>query len=250
MGYFFMRSNLERTGAQFQTTEWTILQELKCSNESRQRSAAEHLAKRYWPPVFAWLRQKGLPADKAAETTQGFFEDVVLARRLFERADMTKGRLRDWLKTSLKNYLTDCHRSERRQLERFQYESDVLELEERFQTRNACVSPDEAFDKRWALSILEQAIEECERHFGEKNHPEYWSAFNLWVLQPALYGNLSMPRDEIAQQLGFSDEGHVSVAVHTVKQRLKAVIEQTVARTVSDPADSRAEYESIQAMLM
>ena len=244
-----MGNNLERTGAQFETTEWTLLDELKCSDEARQQRAAEQLANRYWPPAYAWLRQRGVSAEEASECTQSFFHDVVLSRQLFEKADSSRGKLRDLLKIALRHYLIDFHRREKRHSHRSRYDSGSLEFEESWQAKSPAGTPDDAFDRRWALALLEQAIQECQQHFRTKRQSKYWSAFDLWILQPALYGNLPMTRTEIAQQCGFTDPGHVSFAVHTVKRRLIVILEQIIAQTVTDTANSKDEIQLVHAIL-
>ncbi len=244
-----MHANIERTGAQFQTTQWTLLEDLQCSDETRQQNAAAHLADQYWPPAYAWLRKRGVTPEKASECTQAFFHDVVLSRKLFERADRTRGRLRDLLKTALKNYLIDYNIKENRRRDRLSVDPAQIEREESMQSAASDVSPDDVFDTRWALAILEQAMLECQKQFSARNQDKYWRAFELWTLQPALYGNDPPPRADIARECGFADEGHVSVAVHTVKQRLKVILEQTVARTVDDAADTTEEFERVQSIL-
>ena len=70
----------------FLTTHWSMIQGVK-AQEDKDRALIGLLLERYWKPVYCCLRRKGYGNEEAIDLTQGLFHDVVLNRRLAERAD-------------------------------------------------------------------------------------------------------------------------------------------------------------------
>ncbi len=64
------------------------------------RSALVSLCEGYWYPLYAYVRRRGYPADRAQDLTQEFFIRLLEGRYL-DRADPEKGRFRAFLLTSL-----------------------------------------------------------------------------------------------------------------------------------------------------
>lgn len=244
-----MHHEFERVDAEFDTTDWTYVDVLRGEAEDRRDEVIDLLIRRYWPPVYAWLRQQNYPHDDAAELTQSFFHEIVLQRSLFERADQTRGRLRNLIRTALHHHVADVQRRRaRRGVQQLIPDADFLAEQSAF-VSDSDATPDQLYDRRWALACLEQAIEECERLYRAAGRIDYWQAFDARVLLPARNNTEPPPRRRLAEQLGFTDESHLSVAVHMVRQRLQAVLQQVVARTVDEPDEREAEFRLLRKLL-
>ena len=92
-------------GEAFLTTHWSLIEDVGASDDKRNRALVSLLLKKYWKPVYCYLRQKGYDNEKAKDLTQGFFHEVVLGRALIQKADQSKGRFRTFLLTALSRYL-------------------------------------------------------------------------------------------------------------------------------------------------
>ena len=93
----------------FLTTHWSLIEDVK-KQPDKDRALIGLLLKRYWKPVYCYLRRKGYDNEQAKDLTQGFFHEVVLNRHLLERADSKKGRFRTLLLHTLNQYLVDEYR--------------------------------------------------------------------------------------------------------------------------------------------
>ncbi len=152
----------------FPATVWTVVLAVREDTVARER-ALETLCKRYWSPVYAWIRRTGRSQEDAEDLTQAFFLKI-LTRQTIERVERERGRFRSYLLVVLKSFLMDewdRSRAQRRNSGKQAFSLDVESEEAREAlAMPGGVSPERAFDRRWALEVLEQARqrlgEECE----------------------------------------------------------------------------------------
>jgi RNA polymerase sigma-70 factor (ECF subfamily) len=241
---------LEQTHAHFQTTEWPLVQASRDVNDPRHVEARNVLIRRYWPPVYAWLRRSGKSREAAAELAQAFFVDVVVARALFERPDPKIGRLRNYLLTALRNFLVDNRRASSSSpsfipLDAIEQEEQELALRERY-----AASPDHVYEELWASGILVEALRRTEQLYRLNGRLDYWAVFEARIVQPARSGNTPRSLGQLAAEHGFTDAGHVAVAVHLVRRRCLDVLEQVIAETAFTPDDRQDELARIRTLLL
>ena len=93
----------------FLTTHWSLIEGIQ-QHEDQDRTLISLLLERYWKPVYLYLRRTGCENEQAKDLTQGFFHEIVLGRRLIQKADPSKGRFRAFLLHALKQYLIDTKR--------------------------------------------------------------------------------------------------------------------------------------------
>jgi RNA polymerase sigma-70 factor (ECF subfamily) len=94
-----------QNGAAFTTTHWSVVLQAQGESPAAQE-ALEKLCRTYWRPIYGFVRRQGIGAEEAKDLTQGFFA-LLLERRDFDAVRKEKGRLRSYLLTSLKHFLTN-----------------------------------------------------------------------------------------------------------------------------------------------
>lgn len=235
--------------ARFGTTNWTLIDALRDHAHATHDRAITTLTTRYWPAVYASCRRMGRSPDEAAELTQAFFVHVAFGRKLFERADPKRGRLRTLILTALQRYARDIHDHEIAQGSERRVSLDDLEREEGFLARQPEASAEEMFEHRWATAVLEQAVERCGQYFESIDKAAHWEAFHRAVLQPAVRGCEAPPLSAVATELGFSSAIHVASAMKVVRKRMKILLREAAAETAEDPDDQDAEYRHVVATL-
>ncbi len=211
----------------FATTRWSLV---AAAGPGESSAALEELCRLYWFPIYAVIRKSGKSGEDAKDLTQGFFE-MLLERRTLDLADDSRGRFRSFLLTALKRFLAnEWHREHaaKRGGGRDLVPLDA-ELAERLYTGEGeqARSPDELFDRRWALAMLDAAMAALEREYREAGRQDEFAR---------LVPSLTAARGEtdyatLARESG-STEGAARVAVHRLRKRFRALVRAEVARTV------------------
>lgn len=230
---------LERTHAEFPATSWTLV---AGTPGETVESRLSRLIEVYWPAVYAYLRRSGHRREQAAELTQGFFCDVVIGRRLFDGADPARGRVRSLLVASLRHYLTDVARRQLARGDAARVPCEWLDREDHLLDDRRAATPEEQFDRRWALAQVEQAMRRCEDHFNATGKTGHWALFEARVVRPSLANVEPPPLESLASGLGFRSPADAAAAVQVVKKRFMALLRDVLAEQSGSAQDAEAEY--------
>ena len=90
----------------FATTNWKLIAAARGEDIPEARQALADLCAVYWYPLYAYLRRKGYPADRAQDLTQGLFTKL-LEHNFLAGIAPEKGKFRSFLLTSLNRYLSN-----------------------------------------------------------------------------------------------------------------------------------------------
>ena len=223
------RFAFEDSRAEFEATPWSMLEALRGGDEALAARVESRLAMMYWPAIFACLRRQGRNRHDAAEITQDFFVNVVLGRGIIRSAVKEKGRLRSLIRVALRNYCIDRVRHMKRLDRMVTLSEDQIDREERLLTEETAADAEAAFDRRWALSMVEAALDRAEAHFRRAGKSRHWELYDATTLRRATR-NVRSPRiEDLARDLGFASAGDARAALQVVRERVQAIVAATVA---------------------
>ncbi len=216
----------------FDSTCWSVVLVAKNRNDPQARGALGELCRAYWYPLYAYIRRSGHSAEDGHDLTQGFFATVV-ADGFLDEVSPEKGKFRAYLLACCRHYLSDQRRRQRawkRGSGRPDISIDREEGDRRFREEPWHeLTPDRLFERRWALAVLDQALERLGCEMQRKGQADLFER-----LRPTLTGQeLSDPYTKVAAELGLS-EGAVKVRAHRMRRRFGEILRKEIGRTVAD----------------
>jgi len=230
----------------FLTTHWSLIEDVK-AQQDQDRALIGLLIKRYWKPVYCYVRRKGYDNEQAKDLTQGFLHEVVLNRHLVERAESSKGRFRSFLLHALNQYLLDERRKETA-LKHIPREKlvplDIAEpatLPQRISKLNA----EQSFNYVWKADLLEGALTEVKDRYTKRGMETHWCVFQDRLLNPTLEGKAPPSLREICRQYDIESEAIVSNMLNTVKKLLRSVLKNHVRQTVISGVAAEEELKEV-----
>lgn len=221
----------------FATTRWTLV---RAAGESA-GDALETLCSAYWFPLYAYVRRHGFSKEDAEDLTQAFFAKL-LERRDIAGLKRENGRFRAFLLASMKHFLAN-ERDRAGRLKRggniTHFPLDWGSADHQFQiTDRSQVSPDDAYDREWAMALLARVIV----RLGEDAAAE-GKADRFERMKPFLtMGKGEIPYASAAEELSM-DEGALRVAAHRLRKRYRELLKEEIAHTLSDPAMVKEEMK-------
>jgi len=232
----------------FLTTHWSLVDDIDASEDAdKSRALVGLLLKRYWKPVYCYLRRKGYENEQAKDLTQGFFHEVVLGRDLIQKADQSKGRFRTLLLTALSRYLISVREYETAQKRMPPHKLVSLDSIDppEFLELMARSTPEDAFNYAWTSSLVEQILHEVETTCRDQGQTVYWLVFQNRVLQPIMERTNPPSLAEICRRYGIENGIKASSMILTVKRRFRATLKKHLRNSVTSDEEEMDEFREI-----
>ncbi|MEZ6197434.1 MAG: sigma factor [Planctomycetota bacterium] len=230
------------TSGGFRTTAWTLVRD---AGDAEARAAREELCRRYWPPLYAWLRRGGETPEDAEDHLQAFLLRFI-ERNDFAVADPERGRFRGYLVAALRNFVRDrvaAEGAEKRGGGRRAFPLESADAESRFREAGGD-DPARTLDRAWALAVLETALERLRR---ERIARGQGPVFEL--LKSRLEGDGTAPLDEAALAALGLGAGAIKVAVHRLRRRFAELVREEIGRTVERESEIEDELAALLGSL-
>jgi RNA polymerase sigma factor (sigma-70 family) len=233
--------------AAFVTTHWSVVLTARRSDTTRAQAALARLCQTYWYPLYAYVRRRGYSPHDAQDLTQEFFARL-LEQNWLAQADRDRGRFRTFLLAALSHFLANEWDKARAQKRGGAVQLVPLQLdnaETRYGQEPADpVTPEQCFERRWALALLDEVLNRQRQEHLEAGTGELFDA-----LKPCLVGaRQAQPYAALAAKLGMT-EGAVKVAVHRLRQRYRQLLREEIANTVATPAEVAEEMHHLFKVL-
>lgn len=225
-----------RTSRRFLTTQWTNVLSARGETAEAKQSLKE-LCDRYYVPVYAFVQSYTHQDQNARDWTHAFFAKLLEGRSL-DAVIQLRGRFRSYLLGAVKHFLAD-----EREKARADKRGGLVSLVSVDQVDESSISPkshsemppDAAFDRQWAMSILQHSLKDLEFDLGEEQ------ATRFELLRPWLSGDpIDLSHADVAARFGVSTEV-VKITIHRWRKRFREIVKGHIASTVSDSTEVEAE---------
>jgi RNA polymerase sigma-70 factor (ECF subfamily) len=230
----------------FQNTLWSRVFAAGKSDAARPTQALEELCRLYWHPIYQFLRRHGHDRERARDLTQAFFAYLIQGKVL-RKAIPERGRFRSFLLGTLKNFAS--HEAEKALAVRRGGTMDFVSIDEEtaegvYKHEPASnLTPEKLFDRRWALTVLEEATRRLRADYERAGMSEIFDA-----LQPYLLGDDEGNFSKLGARLGRT-EGAARVMVFRFRERFRQLIRAVIGDTVTDLEQVEVELKHLQAAL-
>ncbi len=231
----------------FATTHWSVVLAAGESQQPETAVARESLCRTYWYPLYAYVRHRGHSPEDSQDLTQEFFCRLLQGNYL-ARVDPQKGKFRSFLLAAMNHFLAnEWHRSQtlKRGGNLTFLPLDGVEAEERYRgERFGSCSPEEIYERAWAMALLERVIGRLSQETAATGQCAPFEQ-----LKPLLIGERpSLSYSELALKLGTT-EAALKMAVHRLRKRYAQLVHEEIAHTVPDPLEVEAELRHLRAVL-
>lgn len=232
----------------FHDTRWTLVSRSR-GDGTQAKAALSELCEAYYAPVVAFLRRGGRGEEAARELAHDFFARL-LAGGAIDGATPERGRFRSYLLAALKHFVADkrdrdlaARRGGGRVHVSIEAERDATAAGLQFPDTRAG-SPDVAFDRQWALTVLARALKSFEEEMRAEGKADQFDVLKPWLTADA--GATS--QSDAAETLGVTPEA-VKMAVHRLRRRFRAAVKQEIAQTLHADGNVQEELNHLLSTL-
>lgn len=202
----------------------------KADSEDGRRALAD-LCDAYYEPVVAYLRSVFREPDAAREMSHAFFAEM-LGGGTIHTADRECGRFRSYLLGAVKHFVSRQREMQRSQKRGGGIESLSMDADSVAEVRDSnVISPDEAFDRQWAMTMLERSLVALRAECQREGKGALFDQVRPMLTGDSVYGE----QGAVAAACDMSVEA-LRVAVHRLKKRLRQCVKAEIAGTLDDAA--------------
>ncbi len=203
-------------GHHVESTIWTLVERAAAEDSHVRREALEKLLRQYMPPLKAHLiARRRFDPHTADDLLQGFIQDVVLHRRLFEHADRAKGRFRNLLLTAIDRYVIDQQR--KRKL-------PTTELGQHDEIADRYAGQSDVFDLTWARWVVHETLCRFRDQCREEGRDTVWNVFECRILRPAIEGTQPPLYEELVERFEFKSPKQASNLLVTARRQFHRIL--------------------------
>jgi RNA polymerase sigma-70 factor (ECF subfamily) len=225
----------------FGETRWSLV--IAAQSGDDVRPALAELCSIYWYPLYAFVRRSGYSPEESEDLTQEYFARL-LSKNWLATVDRAKGRFRAFLLATMKHFLANEWRrtqTEKRGGKLLMVSRDVDQAEERYHREPAdSLSPDLLYERRWALTIIENVFATLRSEMEEAGKRELFETLKD-LLSP---DTRHLSYAEAGARLGMSEDA-VKMTVYRLRKRYRDLLRAHIAATVSTNAEIDAEIREL-----
>jgi DNA-directed RNA polymerase specialized sigma24 family protein len=223
-----------RTSSDFPDTQWSLVNKVNLPGKEGIDALSE-LCRRYWFPVYSYMRGTGASPEDAEDLTQSFFGEQ-MDEGLFHKAKSERGMLRYWMLVSLRNFrmsVATATNAKKRGGGARLISFDANEAELAY--AKALVDnrdPEKIYIAAWAHSVVARARQRL-------RHRESLQKANVAAISVELDAYLDLdegaaPYAELAERFNVN-EGKLRQQLRRLRQKFADLMRDEVRKTVDSP---------------
>lgn len=227
----------------FPATAWSRVAAAGGVGQPADASALEDICRRYTGPARKFLIALGCTAADAEDIVQDFL--MAWARPdVMQQLSPSTGRLRSYVKQSLRHHLYNTWRNKNRAKRGGQFEHLPMENGEHIADGTAEAEAERSYDAAWAQTLLAAVLASLQASYEQRGRAELFSA-----IRPVLYGADDVkPYAEIGEAVGMKEQ-QIKLEIHRLRRRFGEALRQAVAETVSDATEVDDELTHLLAIV-
>jgi DNA-directed RNA polymerase specialized sigma24 family protein len=233
------------TGSIFPRTDWAELSKAA----DAEPTPLDRLIRLYWQPLRIFLITT-FPSLKAEADTllQDFAEDKFLKEGWLRKADQNRGRFRDFLKTSLRNFVLN-------RLNRADAKNPPLSLDDlEHELPEPTAAASDEFGLEWARTVLDETLRRMESDCktpgaDQPRRGQIWEMFRIRLLDPIFNDAPQMPYDQLVERFGLKSPTDASNTLLSGKRIFKSHLDKVIREYAGQDAAAAVEIRELEEFL-
>ncbi len=228
----------------FPRTDWGELAKVTEDDAVR----LDRLIRLYWEPLRIFFLATFPSLREQADTLlQEFAEDRILKQGWLQQADKSRGKFRNYLKTSLRNFTFD-------RLKRAETKHAPISLDELERDIPSPEATSEQFDLSWAQTVLAETLRRMEADCrdpaaDQPRRSHIWEMFRVRLLGPLFDDAPQVPYDQLIERFSLRSPMEASNLLLSAKRIFKTHLGRVIQDYAEKDAATATEIQELEEFL-
>jgi RNA polymerase sigma-70 factor (ECF subfamily) len=227
----------------FPETTWDVVHGAAADSTHVRRASLEELCRRYWKPLYHYLRvARAKSNDDAKDLTQAFFL-WLMEREPLKQYDPERGSFRAYIRSLLRHFVQ--HQDEADHSLKRGGGVRLLDLDGENGPGGETLidpqtqDPDRAFDRAWMVTLVAHAVESVRQRYHAKGWTDRFRIYEEYDM-----GSGNRPTyAELALRLGVQEDD-VRSYLFMIRTEIRSEILSELARTCAGSDDLKKEWDA------
>jgi len=237
----------------FPTTQWNILDALNAGDERGRREALGEVISIYGAPLFAFARRQShgtLVPEDCEDLVNGFFLKC-MEGNVLQRADQAKGRFRNFLARSFKNYMLNVDRAAH--TAKGSPWGGFVSLQSLTDDHGPALeprtneTPEDAFERVLRRSVFKRLLCAFESRCLAAGQKKKFQLFLLHEIQPRTEGTPVPTYAELARDLNLASENAANKVLLAAREEFRSLLVTELSRDCESQKEAKVECELVLA---
>jgi RNA polymerase sigma factor (sigma-70 family) len=221
---------------QFPLTRWSVVEAARGPDTRERQRALDTLITAYWKPIYKYVRLHWhKDPDQAADLTQDFFVKL-LEKKLLDRFDPARARLRTYLRLCADGLVMNADKSAQR-LKRggavvlVPLDFETAEGELQSLALPAARDPEEFFAREFARSLFANAVEQVRARCEQEHKLLHFQIFELYDIEG---GAKELTYEEVGSRFGIKATDVTNYLAFARREFRKCILDELRKMTATD----------------
>ena len=233
--------------SRFRTTAWSLVALAQDRQSAAHDQSLATICKRYWKPIYYYMRRRGYPHQEAIDLVQEYFA-VFLEKGFVESADRERGKFRTFLLTTVSRFLSKHNRRHARERAMqplsisLDIDSEEILIDELADDR----TPEDEFNISWARNLIARTLDVMREFCVEEGRTYYYETFRKYL--DAATASKPPSYRELADMVGAS-ETDVTNYLHRGRALFQKLLRDEIRESVAAESDIDDEIDALRGYL-
>jgi RNA polymerase sigma factor (sigma-70 family) len=233
------------------TTHWGFLDAIRGGDSAKRSEALGEIVSIYGPGLVAFAGfESDLSRDDCEDVVQDFFYKC-LTRDVLERADPKRGRFRNFLARTFKNFLLNWIRDRNAGIR--MPVGGVVPLHELVDKHGRDIEPrsgesaEEAYERLVRASLFEYMLADFEKACRDAGQEKKYELYRRYEVEPGRDGGKTPSYAQLARDFDLPSEDAVGRVIRAAREEFSSRLLEKVAMDSESPAEAEVEYKLVVA---
>jgi len=232
-------------GGGFPSTRESLVLLLEKETSGERAEAVGKIYQAYWRPLWAFIKARRFDQVEGQDVLQEFFLTLIRSDAL-SHFETRKARFRSYLLGALRHFIANYRRGQKTKKAGGDFKILAIEGLTELQMESVAYiereSADVAFDRAWAMTLIEAVRNRIRNHYKDKGKLALFEA-----LEPCLPGSESkLSYDELAREFGVQPVS-IRATASRMRRQFGVFLRELVAQTVIDENDIEDELRHLMS---